>query len=100
MIELVLMASVASSSLWEPSFPPSPPPPPIDSIVLIASVAGSSSAPSPPPVSSTPASGSGSGSQPVTVQQKTPPFQPQQEQPKESWADKMWRRYNENKGRN
>ena len=96
MIELVFMASVASSSFDEPS-----PLSAIDSVVLIASAPSSPSIPPPPPVPSTPAPVSGSGSQPVYPSpQQQPRFQPQQQQPKQSWADKMWRRYNENKGRN
>jgi hypothetical protein len=64
MIELILLTSIATAPLPSPS--------PVITPVL-------------PPVHSTPASGS--GSRPVIVSQ-TPP-QPQQQQPKESWADKM-----------
>lgn len=60
-------------------------------LILVASIAGSSSPPvtSPPaspPVYTTPAPVSGSGSQ---QPQRTPPLGPQQQQPTESWADKM-----------
>jgi len=67
MIELILLTSIATTPLPSPSSVTTP--------VL-------------PPVHRTPPSGS--GSQPATVPQ-TPPLQPQQQQPTESWADKMLR---------
>jgi hypothetical protein len=36
----------------------------------------------------------------VTPPPPPPPQTQQQEPPKESWADKMWKRYTQNKGAN
>jgi len=91
MIELILLTLIATTPLSLPSLVTTP---------VLPSVTASSPKPTFTPVPAP--SRSGSGSQPVTIDQTPPPPpQPQQqEQPKESWADKMWRRYNENKGRN
>ena len=81
MIDLVLVAVFSGSSpvFGAGSFPPSPPPPPVQTVDLI-----SASPPAPAPVvSSTPA---------------PKPQAQQQEPPQESWAEKMWKRYNQNKG--
>jgi hypothetical protein len=77
MIELVLVA-VFSSSSPVPGFRslPPPPPPPVESVVLVS---GSSPAP--------------------VVTPPSPAPQPQPQEPiKESWAEKMWKRYTQNKG--
>jgi hypothetical protein len=69
-----------SSSVLGTPFPPPPPPPPVESVVLA------------------------SGSTPAPVVTPTPspaPPQAQQQEPtKESWAEKMWKRYTQNKGAN
>jgi len=81
MIALVLAAVVSAPVPGVASFPPPPPPPPIENLVL------SSAAPS--PVSS-----------PAPTFTPATPQPQQQDPPKESWADKFWKRYNENKRSN
>ena len=81
MIDLVLVAVVSSSSPVPGfrSLPPPPPSPPVESVVL-----ASASSPAPAPV--------------VTPTSPPSPQAQQQEPPRESWADKMWKRYTQNKG--
>jgi hypothetical protein len=84
MIDLVLAVAVFSDLSPVPSAGPLPPPPlapPVESVFLVAS-----SSPSPVPV--------------VTPTPSPSPQAQQQEPPKESWADKMWKRYMQNKGGN
>jgi hypothetical protein len=80
MIDLVLAVAVFSGFSPVPGsrpLPPPPPPPPVESVVL-------ASASPAPVVTSTPS--------------PAPPQAQQQEPTKESWAEKMWKRYTQNKG--
>jgi hypothetical protein len=82
MIDLVLAVAVFSGFSPVPgvdSLPPPPPPPPVESSVVLASAS-----PAPPPV--------------VTPTPSSPPQAQKQEPTKESWAEKMWKRYTQNKG--
>ena len=77
MIDLVLAVSAFSGFSPVPgagSLPPPPPPPPVESVVLASA----------PVVTPTPS--------------PAPPQAQQQEPTKESWAEKMWKRYTQNKG--
>ncbi len=81
MIDLVLAVAVFSDLSPVPGASPLPPPPllpPVESVFLVPA-----SSPSPSP---------------VVTPTPSPPQAQQQEPPRETWADKMWRRYNQNKG--
>jgi len=79
MIELLLAVSVFSGFSPVPAgpLPPPPPPPPVESVVLAAASPVPVVTPTPSPAS---------------------PQAQQQEPTKESWAEKMWKRYTQNKG--
>jgi hypothetical protein len=76
MIELILLTSIATTPLPLPNS-------------VITPVSSPVTAPSPKPTF-TPT--------PVVTPTPAPPQAQQQEPPKESWAEKMWKRYTQNKG--
>lgn len=76
MIDLVLAFPVFSSSSPVPGSRPLSPPP-VESVVLASASPAPVVTPTPSP---------------------KPPQAQQQEPPKESWAEKMWKRYIQNKG--
>ncbi len=80
MIDLVLAVAVFSGFSPVPSvdpLPPPPSPPPVESVVLASASPAPVVTPTPSP---------------------SPPQAQKQEPPRESWAEKMWKRYTQNKG--